>query len=190
MKLAALQRELLALIKLSHKPAADADPYILLVASSKHLEMVQEIITWWRAFGLERYCVLTSTLLKRLGIFEDAVRGFIATHTLSPFIQKLGPSFLDAMSNCDISLVASVAQFEHALIKAKLGDSSVYTISWDYEPTQVINSLLESTALDVRSIAHRYETIVSRDFAELFQVLPIEEELTAGEANLVEATAQ
>jgi hypothetical protein len=175
MELATLQRELLGLIKFSHKPAEDDDPYILAVASSKHLEMVQEIILWWRAYSLERYCIFTSTVLKRLGIFEDAVRSFIATHKLSPFIQKLGPSFLDAMSSHEIPLVASVAQFEHALISVKSGESTVYEITWDCEPNQVISSLLNSTTLDVEALAGDYKMVVSREFLELFRVLPAEE---------------
>jgi hypothetical protein len=170
MELAALQRQLLGLIKLSHQVSEDDDPYIRAVAESKHLEMVQEIIIWWRAYGLERYCVLTSTLLKRLDIFEDAVRFFIATRKLSPFIQKLGPSFLEAMADHDNPLVVSVAQFEHALIKVKLGEIEERTIDWPYEPNGVVKALLEGLPLVLETAAGCYRTVVSRRLPDLYYV--------------------
>lgn len=174
MELATLQRQLLGLIKFNYQPSDDDDPYIRAVAQSEHLEVLREIVIWWRAYGLQRYCPLTSTLLKRRQLFDDAVRLFISKCDISPFIEKLGPTFLEEMSDYEDSLVASMAQFELALIKVKKGDPSEYLVAWQYEPYTLLNALLNDSPLDLESAAGQYQTIISHDLPQTFQVFMFE----------------
>src|SRR5207247_1956342 len=115
MDLATLQRQLRNLITASDSPGADAEPYIRTVADSTQLALMQEIIAWWRAYDLERYCVLTTALLKQLGLFEATVQAFIRQQRISPFIEVLGATFLAAMSTHSELRIATIARFELAL---------------------------------------------------------------------------
>jgi hypothetical protein len=174
MELATLQRQLLGLIKFSYQVSEADDPYIRTIAQSSHLQMVREIVLWWRAYSVERYCFFTATLLKRLDCFDDAVLAFVSTHSLSPFIEKLGPAFLDAMSDHADPLVASLAQFEHALIKVKKGDLTRYVVAFDHEPYVLLNSLLTGDPFDRAGTAGRYQAIIAHDIPDLFEVLLIQ----------------
>ncbi len=172
--LATLQRGLLGLIKGTHHVTEADEPYLQVVAHSDELALVREIATWWRAFSLERYCVLTVALLKRRGIFDEAVSTFIREHTISPFIETLSRAFLRALSTHADGLVATVAQFELALIQVKHGDPTHYTIEWAYEPYTVLQGLLTGASWEEARAQGRYCTMVSRDYPKLFEVLHLQ----------------
>lgn len=173
MELATLQGKLLGLIKSSYQITDDDDPYIKVVAQSEHLRMVREVVLWWRAFGVGRFCVLTSTLLKQQGMFDEAVSAFVRKRRISPFVEKLGPTFLDELSHHEDSLVASLAQFELALIKVKKGDPNDYVIDWEYDPNAVLGSILNGLPLDRERIQASYQTVVSRNVPDLFHIVSV-----------------
>lgn len=171
MDLATRQRQLLGLLKGNDYASFDGDPYIRAIAQSKNLEVTREIIVWWRLSSLERYCVLTSKLLKQRKLFETLVQDFIGTQKISPFIEKLGRTFLESLREHEDSLVASVAQFELALIKVKQGEPNTYVIDWFYEPYSVLNNILRGEPVNEEKDKVLYQTLVSPELPTLFQVL-------------------
>lgn len=168
------QRKLFGLTKGSYLVSEGDDPYICAVAQSEHLELVQEIVIWWRAYGLERYCPLTSAVLKRHELFDETVSTFTREQRISPFIEKLGTTFLEEMSGHEHSLIASVAQFELALIKVKQRDAAEYVVDWEYEPYTVLNSLINNLPLDEENTEDSYRTIVSGELPKLFLVVSVQ----------------
>lgn len=175
MDLAAHQRKLLGLIKSTYQGADDDDPYIRAVADSEHLRLVREIADWWRIFNLEQYCVLTSRLLKRKGLFEETVHAFSGKSGLSPYIERLGAGFLEEMSRHHDSLVASVARFELALIRIKRGDVGRYVVNWRHAPHIILDSLIRGSPYSEKEAEGLYQTVVSIDLPGLFQIVEIGE---------------
>lgn len=171
MDLTTHQRQLLSLIKSPNKVPDSDDPYIRTVAQSRHLEIMHEIIVFWKMVGLERLCILTSNILKRRNLFDQAVRTFVSTHDISPFIDRAGVQFLEEMSVHSDSLIASIAQFELAYIKIKRGDQGFHIIDWGYEPQAVLNSILLNLPLDETAICGSYQTIVSQSIPNSYQVI-------------------
>jgi len=155
-----LQRGLLNLMK-GRPIEAHADYYLQRVAVSNELLLAKEIALWWRAFGLETYCIFTSRLLNRLGIFDQAVETFFCECSTSPFIEKLSQDFLAWMSMHKDPLVASVARFERALIKVKRGDSGIYRLDWSCNPESLLNAILQGTGFPPAEIHQIYRTTIS-----------------------------
>jgi hypothetical protein len=149
----------------------DDDPYIRKVAQSRDLEEGRRNIFLWRIFVLERTAVLTFTLLKRQGLLEEALNKFIEQHNISPFRETQGPDFLESLANHRESLVASVSQFELALLKVKRGDPGSYVVQWDVDPATVLHSLAKDLPLDVDAPKGAYETHISRQLPSLFDIV-------------------
>jgi len=69
------------------------------------------------------------------------------------------------------NLVASVAQFELALLTVRQGDPRTHVIRWDIEPHAMLTSLARGIPLVEDSQKGAYEIVVSRDIPSLFQNL-------------------
>ena len=171
MTLARLQTTLHQLVRGSYVPSADDDPYIRTVAASPHLVMVREVVRWWRAYGVGRFCVLTATLLRRRGLFDDTISEFVRTVAITPYAEELGDTFLSYMSRSTDPLMASVAGFERALVRAKKGDAAEYTVLWPCDPHAVLVWLTTPAADELRAADGMYATIVSRALPEMFEVV-------------------
>lgn len=180
MDLAAHQRQLLGLIKSTYHATDDDDPYIRTVAGSEHLDLVREIADWWRIYNLEQYCVLTATLLKRRGLFEETVHAFAAKPGISPYVERLAQRFLEETGQHRDSLIASVARFELALIRVKKGDTGQYLVDWQYAPHLILRSLMNGEPCDEINAQGIYQTVVSRDLSGLFQIVKIAESAVYG----------
>lgn len=141
MDLATHQRKLLALFRSSYDVRPDDDAYIQRIARSNDLEEARGNIFLWRVWVLERTAPLTFTLLQRRNLLREAVCAFITGHNISPFRETQAPAFLRALSGHHDGLIASVAQFELALLKVKQGDPGFYVVRWDIEPHTILNSL-------------------------------------------------
>jgi hypothetical protein len=171
------QRKLLGLIKHTYEGSDDEDLYIRTVASSAELDLIREIVTWWRVFAIERYCILTPTLLKRLGIFDHIVQEFARTRRTShlprtpEFIEQLGIEFLIEMGRHENELISSVAQFELALIRVKHGDAGEHIVDWHHNPNNVLHSLVHGVPLGEAIDYSPYRTIVCSKEPKLFRVL-------------------
>jgi hypothetical protein len=68
-------------------------------------------------------------------------------------------------------LVAGVARFEAALIRAARGDATVSVIHWDRDPAEVVASLVEGRPV-ADAPTGAYRTRVSADLPQLFVVEP------------------
>jgi len=170
MDLAEHQRKLLSLIKGSYRAAPGDDPYLKAVDGSAQLELVREIATWWRIFDLERYCTLTSRLLKQRGGYETTVDRFVKTHAISPFINELAESFLLDLGESDDLLLREVALFELALTRVRRGDPESYVIDWQHDPVAVLTSLAKEQPVEAVETPERYRVTISASLEGSFSV--------------------
>jgi hypothetical protein len=170
MDLAEHQRKLLSMIKGSYRPSVEDEPYLQAVAGSDQLELVREIATWWRIFDLERYCALTSRLLKQRGEYESTVDRFVKTHAISPFINEVSEAFLEDLGASDDRLLGEVAQFELALTRAKRGDQTTYTIEWEHDPATVLTCLVKGIAIEADEAPGHYWVTVNASLPGMFSI--------------------
>jgi hypothetical protein len=169
MELAALQKELRSLIKGRASQGPSSDPYIRAVAQSPHLQIVREIALYWLAYSVEKTCPLTCNALKRRGNFDETIGAFIE-HEVPPFIEDLASAFLVEQSGHLEPLVASVAQFERAILNVKRGDAGTYVIQWEHEPYSALASLMNAMPLLEPMPGAAYQTVVSGNLPDLFTV--------------------
>lgn len=167
MNLASYQKQILQLLKSTDPPLTE-DSYLLQVYQSKELALVQEIVLWWRAYQLEQYCKLTTTLLKKQHQFEEQVTNFYRQQDVSSYIEQLSDTFLSFVIQSDDGLLRSVASFEQALIRVKKGDTSVYEVNWPYEPYAVLGYLLHGTYPNWEQTAGNYQTFISHKLPHSF----------------------
>lgn len=170
MDLATCQRKLLGLFRNTYPVQADEDAYIREVAQSKELEEGRRNIHLWRVYVLERTCALTVNLLRRRKVLEETLDAFIMQQNISPFRETQGPAFLERVSRHHDPLIASVAQFELALMKVRQGDSGPYIIPWNVEPHAVLHSLARDFPFPDDIPAGDYEIVVSGDLPGQFRI--------------------
>jgi hypothetical protein len=170
MKLATHQRKLLGLFRCTYQPGADEDAYIQRVAQSDDLDEARRNIFLWRIYVLERTCALTFTLLKQRKLLQQIVSAFIAQHNISPFRETQAPAFLESLSGHPDHLIASVAQFEFALMKVRRGDPASYAVPWSVEPHGVLNSLARDLPIESDLAEGAYRILVSRDLPSYFAI--------------------
>ena len=168
--LAAHQTKMLGLIRSTYEVADDDDAYIRRVADSRDLAEARRNIFMWRVFVLERTCVLTFALLGRKRLLEDELNRFISEHNISPFRETQAPAFLQLCSQHPDTLVASVAQFEAALQRVRLGDSATYVVRWTHDPALVLNALAKDLPLDETVCVGCYETVISHTVPGGFRI--------------------
>src|SRR5215831_16127332 len=173
MDLAAHQRTLLALFRSSYEVRPDDDPYIRKVACSDDLKEARGNISLWRVWVLERTAPLTFALLKGRNLVRQTVCAFIKGHNISPFRETHAPAFLEALSSHHESLIASVAQFELALLKVKQGDPRFHVVHWDIEPHTVLNNLARRLPFCAEVPKGSYEIHISRELPSLFQIVRV-----------------
>jgi hypothetical protein len=170
MDLATCQRKLLGLFRNAYRVPADEDAYIREVAQSKELEEGRRNIQLWRVYVLERTCALTVNLLRRRKLLDEALDAFIMQKNISPFRETQGPAFLEWLSRHDDRLIASVAQFELALMNVRQGDTGPYVIPWSVEPHGVLHSLARDIPFADDTPAGDYEIVVSGDLPGQFRI--------------------
>jgi hypothetical protein len=171
MDLATLQRQLRDLIKGTYQAADTDHPYLRALAGSPHVALVQEIIASWRVFSLTQFCRLTTAVLQHRDLLKTLVPAFIRATPSSPFMEEFGTAFLQAMSVYPDSLIASVAQFELALIRVQQGNSEEHVVTWEYDPTLVLRCLLYGQALNESQARGLYQTIVAQGLPGRFRVI-------------------
>jgi hypothetical protein len=179
--LAQLQRGLLSLLK-ARPIAAPTDTYFERVAASNELSLAREIALWWRAYSLETYCVFTSTLLKRFGLFDKVIEAFFCSAATSPFIEQLSQDFLMWVSGHRDPLVASIASFERALLRVKRGDSRVYQLEWNRNPESLMSAILQGRELPRVETDRVYRMTISASIPKLVSCEVITAESRVGTA--------
>jgi len=182
--LSAHQSAILALLKGVSPPCSD--DYLRRIADSGELRLAREVVLWWHAFRIERYCPLTSALLKRLQQFDPCIEQVCRNRVLSHFVEETGAAFLCAMRTHPDGLVAAVAQFEDALLRVKLGDADEYRIVWECNPRDVVEALVNDTPLDRDAARGSYVTVVSGSLPQMIQVLRMQVDPCASPVVIVE----
>jgi hypothetical protein len=172
MELITYQRKLAGLIKGTYFPVEEDDTHLKSIASSENLVMTREIIIWWRQLSLERYCRLTTAALKQLGIFDVETQRFITHWDFSPYVEEVSQQFLEDLKSHKLALVASLANFESALIRVTQGSSAVTIIKWQHDPYAVLDAVTTGSGLHLIKATGNYETQVSADLPGLFIVTP------------------
>ena len=174
MDLAMQQRKLLGLLRATYAVREDDDAYIRAVADSRDLREAQRNILLWRIYVLERTCALTCVLLRARDLLPETVSAFIRQQNISPFRETQAPAFLEMLRDHSDALIASVAQFELALMKVRQGDQTLYVIPWNREPHSVLYSLATNTPLDDDVPNGAYHVLVSRDLAHQFEIVSLQ----------------
>lgn len=183
MTLAAHQRALRDLIR-GRAPAPTQDEaYFHSVATSAGLDVVREIVFWWRLVGVERACPLTAAALKRSGRFESVCAQMVQHHPISPYIDEQARVFLAIACADGQALVASVAAFEQALHAVQEGATTTYVMTWLMDPVAVLTGLLKGTPIDADQSSGVYRVVVSRSLPGLFVIMAMENESCSEEGN-------
>ncbi len=168
MDLAAYQASMKALLRGEQPRSADA--HVREVARSAQAEVAREVVAWWHAWRIERYCPLTSALLKRLDLFEATVAADLRRSGPAHFIEITGSRFLAAMHDHPDPLVAAVARFEDAMLRAKLGDEAEYRVAWPCDPRPVLNALVQGTPLETAPAPGAWTIVVARHLPGMMQI--------------------
>jgi hypothetical protein len=129
------------------KPISQGDDYLDDVRASDRLDLLREIVEWWRVFGVERTAPLTARLLKRRGRFDEAVSRFVAEQRMSPYLEEIGERFAANARKDPDALVAAVASFEWAFMRVKRGDGEAHSVPWPVEPYAVLEALISGGPL-------------------------------------------
>ncbi len=174
MDLASHQRKMLGLIRSTYQVQADDPPYIHRVAESPDLMEARRNVFLWRVYVLERTCPLTFALLKQRNLLGKTLTTFIASHNISPFRETQAPAFLGGLTIHADDLVASVAQFELALMKVKQGDQGRHVVHWNVEPQPILRNLATGTPIEVNPLAGIYQIVVSASLPTNFQVYMVQ----------------
>lgn len=166
--LAAYQASMKALLRGEQPPCADA--HVREVARSAQAEVAREVVAWWHAWRIERYCPLTSALLQRLDQFEAAVAADLRSSGPRHFIETTGAQFLAAMHAHPDPLVAAVARFEDAMLRVKQGDEAEFRVAWPCDPRPVLNALVLGTPLDTAPAPGAWRIVVAHHLPGMMQV--------------------
>jgi hypothetical protein len=161
MDLETYQRSLHQLI-VRGEPLENDPTYVQALAGSSRLAVVREIVCFWRAHGLERYCILTATWLKRMGRFESDIEKFVAEEQYSPFIEETGQQFLSYLSCDDDLVVAALAKFEIALHETRIDFCEERIIDWPCDPEPILSCILQENDILEPLIYSHYRVTVSR----------------------------
>ena len=172
MNLQTLQTSLAAMIKSRNILLPENEQYLSTIKNSDNLLLIKKIALWWRKIQTEQYCVLTSNYLKITGTFEHELSNFISEEDFSVFRDEVGIQFLEYITSKRLdSLTQSLAEFELAIIKSKLGENVDCVICWKYEPYAIIRGLLRNTFNSGDLSRGNYEVWVnSLNKEELFTV--------------------
>jgi hypothetical protein len=154
---------------------AEEDAYIKHISSSSNVLLIRKIALWWRRIQIENSCVLTANILKQAGCFEMQLSAFFRDAKYSPFREEVYMQFLAYVITKEISpLIQSVAEFEMALIRLKLGEEIETSVLWHCDPYQVITGLMNNN-LDTETLTEeKYYTLISyKHKKDLFSVVPV-----------------
>lgn len=172
MNLAEHQRTLLGLIRSTYEVSTSDDHYFQGVAESKNLEEARRNIFLWRIYVLERTAPLTVTLLRQRGLLDETVRNFIRRENISPFRETQAPAFLASLGAHPDHVVASTAQFEHALLKVKQGDTAPYIVHWRTDPVPVLHALASRRPVEASPGGSVHVVRISGELRALFEITP------------------
>jgi hypothetical protein len=167
------QQLILELIKEKETSSEADESYARHLKNSLELEVARDISIWWRSMQIERYCLITANYLKLTSQFNDVIKAFYRATNVSPYIERVGQSFLDYVQQSDDQLLATIANFEDKLKRVKKGDDGKYSIAWQHEPFAVLDLLIKGEPLELESIKGNYLTIIDLALENQFEVVDL-----------------
>jgi hypothetical protein len=170
MQLAEHQRILLGLMRANYKVKPDDGAYFHRVARSPDLAEARGNVFLWRVYVLERTCVWTVALLRQLGGFDGALQAYIRSENISPFREYQPIGFLQSLAQHAHHLVASVSQFELAMMKVREGDAATHVVPWRVDPHNVLYCLMRELPVDLKVPRGQFTTRISGELAHLFEI--------------------
>lgn len=170
MDLANHQRILLGLVRANYVVQDEDDDYYRRVAASPDLREARGNIFLWRVYVLERTCVLTVQLLRQQQLLDATLEDFICSHNVSPFREYQPLAFLESLSGHADPLVASVSQFELAMMKVREGDLTEYKVTWPLDPHDVLHCLAQGLPFHRHADPCSYVTRISHELPGLFAI--------------------
>lgn len=181
MDLQSYQRSLRRLV-IGGQPAPDDPPYAQELAGSQRLEVVREVIGFWRSHALERYCVLSAAWLKRCCRFDGEIRRFIAAGEFSPDVALAGQQFLRQLAGDADAVVQALARFEIALHETRHDRAESRTVDWPCDPGPVLGCILGGSAPMPDSTSQPHRVTVSRALPGGYACEPLPADTTAAAA--------
>lgn len=142
MDLKTLQTKYLDLIKSGVKTETENDEYFVKLYKSKNLEILYDIVHFWRTQAIEEYCPVTSALLKKLYMFDEKIKNFYRTNKYSNYIEEFGRTFLSYTGNDSNKMAAFIAEFELAMINVKNGSEKDHYLETNYDIYELFNFIL------------------------------------------------
>lgn len=170
MNLAEYQQQVFQLICGDETISGDEQSWLAESRADGSASLVKNIARWWVGYHLGEGCILSSALLRRLNLWEQAV----GDAQNCQYIPDLIFSFLEDLTRNEDPMVAALARFEQAMIKVKQGAEQEYKTLWQVNPLDLISALLENTDLPEWGNGH-FQTIVSASYPHLFKAYEIED---------------
>jgi hypothetical protein len=164
--LAEYQRSIRDLLK-NRATGETRDPHLEEVARLPELVLLRDIAVWWREMAVDANCVWTAGLLRKYGIFHPLVESFYCNANVSPYVELASEQFLARLSGHDDPLIASLAQFELAVMKVRQGDTQEHRIAWDRNPDEVFVCLKSASDVPPTDPDWSYITYVSQQIPDL-----------------------
>jgi hypothetical protein len=155
------------------KPESDDPQYVQAIARSSNLAVVRDIVCFWRAYSIERSCILTATWLKGLGRFETEIERFITTEIFSPNGDNSKLQFLHYMETDDDPLVSALAKFEIALDEIRFDSCQMRILEWPCEPKPILSAILNGSDILESEISKRYRVTISSALPDGFVCEPM-----------------
>lgn len=168
MELRQLQQGIFQTLKSPENPTNDS--YLREVANSDGLQILREIVLWWRALQMEQFCILSSVYLKRHNQFDQTIQGFYHSTNVSAFIEEAGLEFFNFLSTGKDPILSALAQFERALILVKKGSKEETITKWPCDPQALLTGIMHQQVLPKIDLSTGYQTRVSARIPGMFQV--------------------
>lgn len=141
MNLEAYQRGLQRLITHS-KSTPDDSTYLQGLVDTSRLAVVKEVVCFWRAYELERFCILTTRFLKCMGRFDYDIERFVSSENFSQFIEEAGLQFLRFMATDNDLTVAALAKTEMALHETLTNIHEEKVVDWPCNPEPILLAII------------------------------------------------
>lgn len=174
MDLQSYQRSLRRLV-IGGAATPDDTPYAQGLAGSTGLAVVREVIGFWRAHALERYCVLSAGWLKRQGRFEAEISRFIASGEFSPDVAEAGQQFMRQLSRDSDPLLQALARFEIALHETRTDPGQYRSVDWPCDPGPILAAILDGHAPEIAGQPGPHRVTVSRALPGGYACTPLPE---------------
>ena len=169
-----MQTGLRDLIKQHGMSTSEHAAYLSEVEASSALEVVREIVIWWRWQAVAEHFPLTVRLLRNLGELEDALQLLVGSPELSPLHAELWDQFFRLAADSPDPLISSLVQFERAMLDAHSGALGTETvIEWPTDPYPVLEALTSGRRLDAEPPAAPHQVVVSPGEPPRFHVLAV-----------------